>query len=68
MTKMDYLELDRQIAQKIYETALGSYERTRVISEAKLMYVNTFVHPVLAQQSNYPRRFLYIGIVIAGSL
>lgn len=68
MSKMNYLELEHEIAEKIYASSTAAVESARLASESKLMYLNTFVKPVEAQESRYPRRLADIGLVSALSL
>lgn len=68
MTRLEYLDFERQIAEKAYASALSSHERARLASDTQLLYVNTFVRPMEAQQAKYPRRLLMIGIIVAASL
>lgn len=68
MTKLDYLDFERQLAEKSYASSMSAYERARATSETKLMYINTFVYPVEAEEARYPRRLLIIGAVTGGSL
>ena len=55
-SKLDYANLEDQIAEKIYAGSMAALEKAKLLSEAKLLYLNTFVRPVEAQQSEYPKR------------
>jgi capsular polysaccharide transport system permease protein len=68
MTKLDHLELERQLAEKLYASAMSAHERARLIAESKLMYINTFVYPVEAEEARYPKRALIISLAVFGSL
>ncbi len=68
MNRLEYLDFERQIAEKAYSTALAGHERARLASETQLLYINTFVRPMEPQQARYPRRLLTIGILVAASL
>jgi capsular polysaccharide transport system permease protein len=68
MNRLDYLDFERQVAEKAYATALASHERARLVSETQLLYINTFVRPLEAQQARYPKRQMWIGIIIGASL
>jgi capsular polysaccharide transport system permease protein len=69
MSKLNYLELDRQISEKLYSSTVTALERARLSSESKTLYINSFVLPVLPQEAKYPRRFLIIcGVAIASLL
>lgn len=67
MNRLQYLDFERGIAEKAYATALSSHERARLASETQLLYINSFVRPMEAEQARYPRRLLTIGIIIAAS-
>lgn len=68
MTKFAELNVENDIAEKLYGVATASLEVTRIISESKLMYLNDFVRPVPPEQPEYPRRGFQIFLTIAGSL
>ena len=64
MSRLDYADLESKIQEKIYAASLAGLEQARLASESKLMYLNTFVQPVAAQQSEYPKRGLDMLIFI----
>ena len=43
-------------------------EHATLASETKLMYLNTFVHPVAPEQSQYPKRLLNIALFTLASV
>ena len=59
MTRFSELDLERQIAERLYAGAVASLELARASAERKEMYVNAFVKPVVPEQSEYPRRLLF---------
>jgi capsular polysaccharide transport system permease protein len=59
ITHFDELELERQIAEKQYTLAAAALERARINAGGKKVYLATFVHPVLASDPSYPKRFLF---------
>jgi capsular polysaccharide transport system permease protein len=63
MTKFAELDLERQIAERIYAAAASSLEMARLIAERKTMYVNAFVKPVVPEYPEYPRRLLYVALI-----
>lgn len=67
ITRFDELELERQIAEKQYTLAAAALERARVNAEGKKVYLATFVQPVLAHDTTYPKRFLFSLLGIAAS-
>ena len=68
MSKLEHATLENQIAEKMYASSLALLEHARLASETKLMYLNTFVRPVSAQESKYPRRFLNTGLFVVFAL
>lgn len=74
MTRFAVLDLERQIAEKLYAGAVSTLEVARLTAERKRMYLNTFVQPTLPQEAQYPRRILFssaavlILLIIWGSL
>lgn len=68
MTRFAALDLERQIAERLYAGAVSTMEVARLTAERKRMYLNTFVQPSLPQEAQYPRRILFSAAVIAGLL
>jgi capsular polysaccharide transport system permease protein len=68
MTKFAELDLERQVAERLYASAAASLEIARLVAEHKMMYLNTFVKPVLPEEPQYPHRFLVSAAIVAGSL
>ena len=68
MTKFAELDLEHQIAERLYAGAAASLELAKLTGEHKLMYLNTFVRPVAPQEPRYPKRILYTAAVVLGSL
>ncbi len=68
MTRFSELELEREIAEKHYASAISSLELARINAERKKMYLNTFVRPTIPQEARYPRRSLMIFLTLLGAL
>jgi capsular polysaccharide transport system permease protein len=68
MTKFAELDLEHQIAERLYSGAAASLELAKLMGERKRMYLNTFVRPVAPQEARYPKRILYTAAVVLGSL
>ena len=68
MSRLDYALLNNDIADKIYAGSLAALERAKIASEMKLMYINTFVEPVLPQEAKYPLRGIDVTMVVLASL
>jgi capsular polysaccharide transport system permease protein len=68
MSRLDYATLENTIAEKIYAGSLAALEHAHIASETKLMYINTFVKPVAAEEAKYPKRGLDILILVSAAL
>jgi len=68
MTRFAVLDLERQIAERLYAGAVSTMEVARLTAERKRMYLNTFVQPSLPQEAQYPRRILFSTAILAGLL
>jgi capsular polysaccharide transport system permease protein len=63
ITRFDELELERQIAEKQYTLATESFERARVNTERKKVYLTTFVVPLLPHDIAWPRHRFLLSIL-----
>ena len=68
MNKLDYLEFQSKVAEKIYAAATVSAERARIVSESQLMYINAFVAPVPPEEARYPHRAFTTFLISLGAL
>ena len=68
MSRLDYAQLNNDIAERIYAGALAALEQATLATQIKLMYINDFVRPVPAEEAKYPRRALDISLVFGGGL
>jgi capsular polysaccharide transport system permease protein len=68
MTRLEGLELERQVAEQEYASAALALERAQIAAESKLIYLNQFVQPATAEEARYPRRFASIAVVVGGAL
>ncbi|WP_020175998.1 hypothetical protein [Methyloferula stellata] len=68
MTKFAGLDLERQIAERLYAGAATSLELARLAAENKMMYIRISVNPAVPQAPQYPRRLLYSFLIFAGLL
>jgi capsular polysaccharide transport system permease protein len=68
MTKYSEVDLDERIAEKRYALSVAAVETAHMLSERKLLYLHEVVAPSLPQESNYPRRWLDVGMTFFGSL
>ncbi|HEV2573139.1 MAG TPA: lipopolysaccharide biosynthesis protein [Beijerinckiaceae bacterium] len=67
MTRFAALDLERQIAERLYSGAAAALEIARISAERKAMYLNTFVWPVEPQYPLYPKRLLSIALIVAAA-
>jgi capsular polysaccharide transport system permease protein len=63
MTKFSELDLERQIAERLYAAATSSLELARLAAERKAMYINPFVTPRIPEDSQYPRPMLFTFLI-----
>lgn len=68
MTKFGELDLERQVAERLYAGAAASLEIARLNAESKQMYLKTFVTPVAPEEAQYPKRGLNTFLVFVVSL
>lgn len=61
-------ELEAQIAEKRYITAVQALEAARVAADRRRVYINTFVQPTMPQEATYPHRLWFIGGGVMGLL
>lgn len=59
MTRFQALELEKQIAERLYAGATANLEAARILSEQRRMYLTSFVQPSLPEESLYPRPLLF---------
>ena len=62
------LDLEQKIAERLYASSVAALEVARMMAEQQMIYINTFVKPVVPQQAEYPERILYPVLFSAGSL
>ena len=67
ITRFDQIELERKLAERQYIAASSSLEAARTTAERQRLYLSTFVSPVLAHESTYPRRLFFSLLSIGGS-
>ena len=58
------LESERAFAEKAYQHALESLDRSRMNADRQLVYIAGCVQPSLPEESLYPRRLRSVGIVL----
>ena len=68
LAEFDRLMLDRELASKSLEMAIGQFEASRREARQQQLYLETIVEPNLADQPLYPRRILSLLFVLGVSL
>lgn len=68
MSRFAELDLEKQIAERLYAGAIASVELARIVADDQRMYLNQFVEPALPEQPQYPRRLLNSLLAIGGLL
>ena len=60
MTRFSELDLEKQISERLYDSAITGLEAARLNAERKTMYLKPFVLPTLPEDATYPRRSLNV--------
>lgn len=68
MSRFGELDLERQVAERLYAGSAASLEVSKMVAEHKMMYLNVFVSPVEPEEARYPKRLLDSAAAIFGSL
>ncbi len=68
MTRFAELDLEKQVAERLYDGAVIALEAARVNAERKAMYLKAFVQPSLPEDAAYPRRTLNVLLTLLGTL
>lgn len=68
MTRFQALELEKQIAERLYAGATANLEAARVLSEQRRMYLSAFVQPSMPEDTTYPRPLLFSFIIMVACL
>lgn len=67
-TEFSQLELEQKLAEDRLATSITALEKLQYMSQQKLLYLDPFLQPTIADEARYPRRILWIGIVLGSSL
>lgn len=64
-TVSDYerLTVDREFAERAYSAALLAYDAARAKADRESLYLAAYIRPTIAEQSEYPQRALWTGLV-----
>lgn len=61
-------ELEQSLAEQQFATSMKTLEQVQFVSKQQLLYLDTFLAPSLPDEAEYPKRALWIGIILAASL
>ncbi len=62
IAEFESLTVDREFAEETYRLALTALELARDNADRQSRYLATYIRPTLAQSSEYPRRFILMGL------
>ncbi|PTM44264.1 lipopolysaccharide biosynthesis protein [Phreatobacter oligotrophus] len=68
MTRFQALDMEKQIAERLYAGATANLEAARLLSEQRRMYLTAFVQPSLPEDSLYPRPYLFTFLITLACL
>jgi capsular polysaccharide transport system permease protein len=68
MTKYAEADLEERIAEKRYALSAAAVEAARMLSERRMLYLHEIVAPALPEESEYPKRWLDVGMTFVASL
>ncbi|MBD9510552.1 capsule biosynthesis protein [Ensifer sp. ENS10] len=66
--KLSQLELEQGLAEQGFSAAVRTLEQVKFVSQQQLVYLDTFLSPTLPDESGYPKRIFWIGIIFVASL
>ena len=64
ISEFERLTVDRQYAEETYRAALTALEVARDDATRQSRYLATYIRPTLAQSSEFPQRFVLLGLVM----
>ncbi|WP_375687114.1 sugar transporter [Pseudooceanicola sp. LIPI14-2-Ac024] len=62
ISEYEGLQVEREFAEQNYRAALTAYEAARSEEARQSRYLATYITPTLAEKSEYPQRFLILGV------
>ncbi|MFW8595926.1 sugar transporter [Cribrihabitans neustonicus] len=63
ISEFERLTVDREYAEEAYRAALTALETARDDAARQSRYLATYIKPALAEQAEYPRRFVLSGLI-----
>lgn len=67
-TEFAEAELEQKLAEDRLAISIATLEHLQAMSQQKLLYLDPFLQPTLPDEARYPRRVLWIAIVLAASV
>jgi capsular polysaccharide transport system permease protein len=67
-TEFSQIELEQKLAEDRLAASITALEGVEYMSQQRLLYLDPFLQPTIADEARYPRRILWIGIVFGSSL
>lgn len=68
VSEFERLTVDREFAEQTYTAALTNFDIARAEAQRQSRYLAPYVQPTLAEKSQYPQRFVILGLVALFSL
>ncbi|WP_241482716.1 sugar transporter [Leisingera sp. ANG-M7] len=62
ISEFERLTVDREFAEEVYRAALTALELARDDAARQSLYLAAYIKPTLADESEYPRRFMLSGL------
>lgn len=63
LAEYEGLSVDREFAERTYTAALSAYDLARAEAQRQSRYLATFIRPGVAEKSEYPRRYITLGLI-----
>lgn len=67
-TEFAQLELEQNLAENRLGASITALEKLQYMSQQKLLYLDPFLKPTIADEARYPRRLAWISLVLGSSL
>ncbi len=62
LAEFERLAVDREFAEQAYTAALATYDQALAEARRKSRYLAAYIRPTLAQASEYPQRYVTLGV------
>ncbi len=62
LAEFERLAVDREFAEQAYTAALATYDQALAEARRKSRYLAAYIRPTLAQASEYPQRYVILGV------